>query len=187
MKQLEEYYRIKTEEINQQIEEEEDKRKSLISMDYEETDMSSIFSSLMDTNDEYKELKAENIQLEVDYNDTLDDLKRIQEQRMREYEKLQLDFNQLQNEFENKEDVVNQVVENNVSLQFELLTYRNLLNSEEKRINRSQHDLQSATPPASPTTPEIPKDFSVQKVAVKKSTTGFPLFIFLLIIISFCL
>ncbi len=179
MKQLEEYYRIKTEEIHQRIAE-DNKRQSLINTDNEEIDMNSILSSLIDLNEEYKELKAENTQLDIDFNETVDDLKRIQEEQMREHEKFDLEFNQFHQEFENKQDIVNEVIENNVSLQFELLTYRNLLNSEEKRLSRNQQE------PKSPKSTDTMNGFSVQKLAMKKTTTGIEIFIFfLLIVISF--
>ena len=132
--------------------------------------MNSMASLITDINEEYKQLKLENNQLDIDLNDTLDDLRRIREQQMRENEKLDFDLNQLQQESDDKQGIVNQVIENNVSLQFELLTYRNLLNSEEKRINRN---LQEQSPPASPQPTEIAKGFSVKKIAVKKTTTGF--------------
>jgi chromosome segregation ATPase len=171
LQQYEEYYRIKTEELHQRIAKESE-RKSLLNIDDEETDMNSVFSLLTDTNEEYKQLKLENNQLDIDLNDTLDDLKRIREEQIRENEKLDLEFNQLQQEFENKQDIVNKATENNISLQFELSTYRNLLNSEEKRINRNQQEqhLQTST---SPKPKEIMKGFSVKKIAVKKTTTGF--------------
>lgn len=138
--------------------------------------MNSVFSLLTDTNEEYKQLKLENNQLDIDLNDTLDDLKRIREEQIRENEKLDLEFNQLQQEFENKQDIVNKATENNVSLQFELSTYRNLLISEEKRINRNQQEQQVQTS-TSPKPKEIMKGFSVKKIAVKKTNTGFEAYI----------
>ena len=142
--------------------------------------MNSIFSSLTDIHDEWKELKEANNQLEIDYNDTVDDLKRIRDDQIREYDRLELEYQQLQQESQNRQKIVNEVIESNVSLEFELSTYRNLIKSEEKRIQRNQQEVQS------PKSPEVMKGFSVQKVVVKKVTTGLETFTFLLRIIDCC-
>ncbi|CAF4271849.1 unnamed protein product, partial [Rotaria magnacalcarata] len=56
---------------------------------------------------------------------------------MRENNKLDEQSNQLRRELADKKATIDDVVENNVSLRFELSTYRVLLNSETQRVNRT--------------------------------------------------
>jgi len=66
-----------------------------------------------------------------------------------------------------KKGIVNEILENNISLRFELSTYRNLLNSEEKRLNRAE-EKQLHTSSSN----EKTNDYKVQRMAVKKTGQG---------------
>lgn len=185
-KELEEYYRIKTEEIQEKIAQDNERRRLLTSETRESTFDSSMYADLLE---EYKELKSQQTQLQTDLTDTLDDLERIRDEQSRESEKYNSEINQLQQELESKQTVINEVLENNISLRFELSTYRNLLNGEEKRLNKMEQEEKvqtslssssnqvQASPPSSPNllqynTDRRPSDFKVQKMAVKKSSKG---------------
>ena len=176
LQELEEYYRIKTEEIQEEIAR-DNERKRVVSEEAEENTLSSMLSSWTELNDEFKQLKEDNNQLETDFNDTLADLNRIREEQAREHEKIDVDVFQLQQEYQDKQNIVNGILDNNVSLRFELLTYRNLLKSEEKRIQRDDQEQQSQTssslpPPPPPPATDSPKGYTVQKLAVKKTSKG---------------
>jgi len=165
LNEVEEYYRLKTEEIHEKITQ-ENERKRLLNVNNDEVDMSSVVSSWTEFDEEYKQLKLDNHQLEIDFNDTVEDLTRIREEQTRENEKSNLNFNRLQQELENNRAVIDQALENNVSLRFELLTYRNLLNSEEKRLNRTEQLKTSSD------SNDDDKKQLVQKMVVKKTTAG---------------
>jgi len=94
----------------------------------------------------------------------------MQDEYLRENEKYDIEFNQLQQELENKQIIIDEVLENNISLHFELSTYRNLLNLEEKRLNRRQQDQQLQTSSTNPN--EKVEDNITQKLAVKKTAKG---------------
>jgi chromosome segregation ATPase len=113
-------------------------------------------------------LQLENNQLQTDLNDTVDDLIRIRDEHDRENKKNDLQLNQLRQEIDDKQAIINGTLENNVSLAFELSTYRNLLNSEEKRLNRIEQEPISSS---SNQTQQV-KDYSIQKLAVKKTARG---------------
>lgn len=169
LQELEEYYRIKTEEIQEELAQEK-QRKRQVDEDNEENTVSSMLSAWNEVNEEYNQMKMDNTQLELDLTDTLDDLNRIRDEHAREHDKFDLQFNKLQEEYQDKQNIVNGILQNNVSLRFELLTYRNLLKSEEKRIEQKEQET-VASPPPSPTA-NLP-GYSVQKLAVKKESKGF--------------
>ena len=168
--ELEEYYRIKTEEIHEELAQEKE-RKRLFNEENEENTVSSMLSSWNEVNEEHKQMKMDNTQVEIDLNDTIEDLNRIREEQAREHDKHDLQFNKLQEEYQDKQDIVNGILQNNISLRFELLTYRNLLKSEENRIQRNEQE-QPSPPPPPPSTENI-QGYSVQKLAVKKESKGF--------------
>ncbi|CAF3257909.1 unnamed protein product [Rotaria socialis] len=86
---------------------------------------------------DHSQLKSENDKLEVELNRMSDDLRRIQDERRRENNKLDEQSNQLRQELGDKQATIDGVLENNVSLRFELSTYRALLNFETQRVNRA--------------------------------------------------
>ncbi|CAF2033494.1 unnamed protein product [Rotaria magnacalcarata] len=132
---LKEYYRIKTEKI-QEIARENQRKRALAS---ENAPMRQGFDLQLLTNleNDHSQLKSENHKLEVELTLMSDDLRRTQDERMRENNKLDEQSNQLRRELADKKATIDDVVENNVSLHFELSTYRVLLNSETQRVNRT--------------------------------------------------
>ncbi|CAF5145493.1 unnamed protein product, partial [Rotaria sp. Silwood1] len=81
-------------------------------------------------------------QLQIQFNDLLDDFTRIENENIREQQKLDEQLNQLQDKIVNKQANVSSILENNDSLHFELTTYRSLLNAEAQRIHRSKQEKQ---------------------------------------------
>jgi len=161
---MEEFYRIRTEELKEkaaQLNEEERRRKnSNVSESFEDS-----LSSYNELNDELKLLKLESNQFEIDFNDTLDDLQRIRDEHLRQHEKFDQEYQQLREQLDQRQDTINQILDNNISLKFELITYRNLLNSEEKHIQRAQDE--DTNPSASSV-----DEKQIHKMSAKKTSTG---------------
>ncbi|CAF4985649.1 unnamed protein product [Rotaria sp. Silwood1] len=126
----------------------ENERKRLIAMENETIEQTFNSESLKEIQNVYKELKLENNQLQIQFNDLLDDFTRIENENIREQQKLDEQLNQLQDKIVNKQANVSSILENNDSLHFELTTYRSLLNAEAQRIHRSKQEkqLQNSSP-----------------------------------------
>jgi DNA repair exonuclease SbcCD ATPase subunit len=136
-RELEEYYRIKTEEIREQAAEQKrkiDEARRLGAV--EVMDLSSLKSMLTENRDaynllqkEYSDLSNHLRQLEEDYERISSDHNRAQSDRDRELAALRA-------EAEQREQAIAAVLENNVSLRFEINTYRRLLEVEEGHLQR---------------------------------------------------
>ncbi|CAF0786619.1 unnamed protein product [Adineta steineri] len=133
--ELEEYYRMKIEHLQQEVAE-DNERKRLLNMTNEIVDKSLQTSSWKDLNNIYQQLKIDNHQLQGNLDAMSDDLAKIQEEHIREREILDRELNQLRDELSIKQETIDNMLGNNISLRFELSTYRRLLNSEEQRLNR---------------------------------------------------
>ena len=132
-----EYYRIKTEEIREQAAEQkrkiEDARRSGA---VEVMDLSSLKSLLSENRDNYAQLQKE-------YSDLANHLRQLEEDFERisgEHNRAQLDrdreLGDLRAQAEQREQAIAAVLENNVSLRFEINTYRRLLEVEETHLQR---------------------------------------------------
>ncbi|CAF1616248.1 unnamed protein product [Rotaria sp. Silwood1] len=151
---LEEYYRIKTEEIRQEAIEQKrkiDEARKFGSVEI--MDLTSLRTLLTENRETYGALQKEHAtltnqlrQLEEDFEHIAFDHTRAQNERERELFELRTKAEQRQNE-------IDAILQNNVSLKFEINTYRRLLEVEEIRIQ---------------TTPEI----STKKMTVQKSARG---------------
>ncbi|CAF0806790.1 unnamed protein product [Adineta steineri] len=133
--ELEEYYRMKIEHLQQEVAE-DNERKRLLNMTNETVDKSLQTSSWKDLDNIYQQLKIDNHQLQGNLDALSDDLAKIQEEHIREREILDRELNQLRDELSIKQETIDNMLGNNISLRFELSTYRRLLNSEEQRLNR---------------------------------------------------
>ncbi|CAF4227570.1 unnamed protein product [Rotaria sp. Silwood2] len=178
-KNLEEYYRIKMEQIQEIAQENERKRFLAIEKDTIQQSLNS--NSLIEIEDVYKELKIENNLLQKEFDDLLDDLTRIQNENIREQQKLDIHLNQLREDIANKQTNTETILDNNVSLRFELSTYRSLLNSEEQRLHRLKQEKQSKTSSTSSSTVkhknpdnvnQNPNNNTTQKLSTQTSATG---------------
>ncbi|CAF3402939.1 unnamed protein product [Rotaria sp. Silwood1] len=173
---LEEYYHKKMEQIQEIAQENE--RKRLIAMENETIEQTFNSESLKEIQNVYKELKLENNQLQIQFNDLLDDFTRIENENIREQQKLDEQLNQLQDKIVNKQANVSSILENNDSLHFELTTYRSLLNAEAQRIHRSKQEkqLQNSSPlfnyNNSDNFNRNPNNYTMQKISTQISATG---------------
>ncbi|CAF3406352.1 unnamed protein product [Rotaria socialis] len=132
---LEEYYRIKTQKIEEIAR--ENQRKRALASENAPVGQGFDLQPLTCLENDHSQLKSENDKLEVELNRMSDDLRRIQDERRRENNKLDEQSNQLRQELGDKQATIDGVLENNVSLRFELSTYRALLNFETQRVNRA--------------------------------------------------
>ncbi|CAF4422966.1 unnamed protein product [Rotaria socialis] len=132
---LEEYYRIKTQKIEEIAR--ENQRKRALASENAPVGQGFDLQPLTSLENDHSQLKSENDKLEVELNRMSDDLRRIQDERRRENNKLDEQSNQLRQELADKQATIDGVLENNVSLRFELSTYRALLNFETQRVNRA--------------------------------------------------
>ncbi|CAF3774599.1 unnamed protein product [Rotaria socialis] len=132
---LEEYYRIKTQKIEEIAR--ENQRKRALASENAPVGQGFDLQPLTSLENDHSQLKSENDKLEVELNRMSDDLRRIQDERRRENSKLDEQSNQLRQELADKQATIDGVLENNVSLRFELSTYRALLNFETQRVNRA--------------------------------------------------
>ncbi|CAM2706459.1 unnamed protein product [Rotaria socialis] len=132
---LEEYYRIKTQKIEEIAR--ENQRKRALASENAPVGQGFDLQPLTCLENDHSQLKSENDKLEVELNRMSDDLRRIQDERRRENSKLDEQSNQLRQELADKQATIDGVLENNVSLRFELSTYRALLNFETQRVNRA--------------------------------------------------
>jgi chromosome segregation ATPase len=153
-----EYYRIKTEEIREQAAEqkrriEEARRTGSV----EVMDLSSLKTLLTENRDNYSHLQKEHSDLANLLRQLEEDFERISGEHHRAQLDRDRELAELRAQAEQREQAISAVLENNVSLRFEINTYRRLLEVEEGRI---QVEVSSA--------PEV----STKKMTVQKSARG---------------
>lgn len=137
--ELEEFYRIKTEEVQKKIEEDEKKRRQISKENILESKENSVLrSSIKETSDEIQHLKNENIDLQNYFDSLLKDFEQIQSEREKENFLLEKNYSELNEKINEKENLIGTILENNVSLQFEISTYRHLLEVEENHLIRTE-------------------------------------------------
>jgi len=187
--ELEEYYRMKTEQVRSEIAAENERKRLLASQGVVESmDTSGLTSSLKDTNEDLGKLRQENQALQADIDAIVEDLQRIQYENDNERKQYDKDLDQLREEIANKENAISSILENNVSLRFEMSTYRRLLDVEEKHLNRVEEQRASGasqfTNPSSlsslstssgigslvTTSPQLARSGAMSDVGTKKMT-----------------
>jgi uncharacterized membrane protein YgcG len=132
-----EYYRIKTEEIREQAAEQkrkiEDARRSGA---VEVMDLSSLKSLLSENRDNYAQLQKEYSDLSNHLRQLEEDFERISGEHNRAQNERDRELADLRAQAEQREQAIAAVLENNVSLRFEINTYRRLLEVEETHLQR---------------------------------------------------
>jgi len=135
--ELEEYYRIKTEEIREQAAEQkrkidEARRTGAV----EVMDLSSLKSMLAENRDNYGLLQKEHSDLANHLRQLEEDFERISSEHHRAQNERDRELGDLRAQAEQREQAIAAVLENNVSLRFEINTYRRLLEVEEGHLQR---------------------------------------------------
>jgi chromosome segregation ATPase len=170
--ELEEYYRVKTEQIRAEIESENERKRLLANeSSIESMDKTVLTSSLKDTQNDLIGLHAENKQLQSIFDAIANDLGKIQDEHSRETQFYDHELAQIRQEITNKQETIDNLVENNVSLRFELSTYRRLLDVEEKHMNRVEQGQTLISSYQMPTN-QILNDLATKKMTVQKTARG---------------
>jgi hypothetical protein len=170
--ELEEYYRVKTEQVQAEIESENERKRLLASEgSIESMDKIVLTSSLKDTQNDLITLQTENKQLQSIFDTIADDLEKIQEEHSRQIQVNDQEFIRIRQQITDKQDTIDNLLENNVSLQFELSTYRRLLDVEEKHMNRVEQGQTLLSSYQIPTN-QILNDLATKKMTVQKTARG---------------
>jgi chromosome segregation ATPase len=132
-----EYYRIKTEEIREQAAEQKRKiEEARRSGAVEVMDLSSLKSLLTENRDNYNHLQKEHSDLANQLRQLEEDFERISGDHNRAQNERDRELAELRAQAEQREQAIAAVLENNVSLRFEINTYRRLLEVEEGHLQR---------------------------------------------------
>jgi len=179
--ELEEYYRIKTEQIRAEIESENERKRLLASEGViDSMDTTALTASLRDNQNDLLSLQADNKQLQLQFDAVIEDLERIQDENAREKQAYEQDIEQFRQLIDDKRDSIDNIVENNTSLRFELSTYGRLLAVEEQHLNRMEQQ-QEQQLQSSPSTSSyrdqqppdrVPSDLTTKKMTVQKTARG---------------
>jgi hypothetical protein len=108
-------------------------------------DTTSLTSSLRDSQNDLMSLQAENKQLQSILDAIIDDFEKIQDEHLREKQFYDQEFAVIREQINDKQDTIDNLVQNTVSLRFEMSTYRRLLDVEEKHINKVEQGQQLQT------------------------------------------
>jgi len=153
-----EYYRIKTEEIREQAAEQKRKvEEARRTGSVEIMDLTSLKSLLAENRDGYLLLQKEHSELSNTLRSLEEDYERITSEQSRAQLERDRELAEIRALAEQREQAIAAVLENNVSLRFEINTYRRLLEVEGARI-----DVQ----------PVLPPEVLTKKMTVQKSARG---------------
>ncbi len=184
-----EYYRIKTEEIREQAAEqkrklEEARRTGALDV----MDLTSLKSLLTENRDNYNHLQKDHTDLANTLRQLEEDFERISGEHNRAQNERDRELAELRAQAEQREQAIAAVLENNVSLRFEINTYRRLLEVEEGHLQRiesgegtapggrvtSAYHYQSGSSVGGGTSGRFDagSDVSTKKMTVQKSARG---------------
>ncbi|CAF1534139.1 unnamed protein product [Rotaria magnacalcarata] len=142
--ELESYYEVKTEQVRGEIET-ENERKRLLAFEgaIEVMDPLVLSSSIRDSQNELFTLQSDNKNLQAELDAIIDDLEKIQNEQLDERESYEREIVLIRQVIEDKQNTISSILDNNVSLRFEMSTYRGLLLAEEHHINRMAQEPQA--------------------------------------------
>ena len=173
--ELEEYYRVKTEQVRAEIESENERKRLLASEGVVESmDKVALTNTLKDNQLDLNALQQENKQLQAIFDAIVNDLEKIQDEHLKEQHAYEQDLGQIRNEINEKQNTINNLLENNVSLRFELSTYRRLLDVEEqhlKRVEQGQQQTEASLSSARQSN-QLLNELTTKKMTVQKTARG---------------
>ncbi|KAL7672047.1 hypothetical protein ACOME3_006945 [Neoechinorhynchus agilis] len=168
--EMEEYYKVKTEEIKEQVTEEYRKYQELRQLNggdrHEVT--SNLRSDIAQSRQELGELQKERIDLESRLREIEDMYDRLRSEQMREDSEKEAEIYRVKAEISDREQALSTAMESNVSLRFEINTYRRLLEGEEIRLAGGIHNGSMDS--------DWKSSMKAERISVHKSARG-PIFI----------
>ena len=173
--ELEEYYRIKTEQVRAEIESENERKRLLASEGViESMDKTLLTSAVKDNQNDLINLHRENKDLQTFLDAIVNDLEKIRDEHLRERQSYDHELVQIQQQIADKQETVDSLLQNNISLRFELSTYRRLLDVEEQHMKRvEQEGSTGLTSSSSQSTPNrVYDDLATKKMTVQKTARG---------------
>ena len=173
--ELEEYYRVKTEQVRAEIESENERKRLLASEGVMESmDKTVLTSTLKENQNDLINLQAENKQLQSAFDAIVADFETIQEAHFRDRQSSDQEFAQLQEQINEKQETIDSLLQNNVSLRFELSTYRRLLDVEEQHLKRVEQgeQLQSTASTYQAPINRAFEELTTKKMTVQKTARG---------------
>ena len=171
--------------MRQEIESENERKRELANaVDAEAMDTTAMITSINNNQNELTSLKTENANLQKKINTIYDDLKAIQGEKLRELELCDRELEQIQQQIADKRETIDNILENNTSLRFEISTYRGLLAVEEKHLNRMETDAQLQSLLSAPISTSLPyqnqyhsnktpDDPEIKKMTIHKTVRGY--------------
>ncbi|KAL7668235.1 hypothetical protein ACOME3_008945 [Neoechinorhynchus agilis] len=130
--EIEAYYKVRTEEMKDQVADEKRKIEEAKAFGRVEVmDLGSLKDSLKDMTDERGRLENENYSLQNTLRNIEQDIMDIRTEQERRDAQKEMELMQLNAQIQSYQDSLRSTIENNVSLRFEINTYRRLLESEE--------------------------------------------------------
>lgn len=172
--ELEEYYRIKTEEIRAEIESENERKRLLANEGLIDSIDKNVLTALKDNQNDLISLQTENKQLQSQFDAIVDDLEKIQDEYLQERYSYDQELGQLRQQITEKQETIDNLLQNTISLRFEMSTYRRLLDIEEQHINKIEQGqplLNSASSNQQTPNP-ILSDLGTKKMTVQKTARG---------------
>lgn len=173
-RELEEWYKIKTEEITQQAA----KRDALDASLTKVESITNLKNAFGESQREFADLKQQNSDLILRLNQIEEELDQVRrnngfalDQRDREISDLRAKYQDMMNDYD-------ELMNNKISLEFEINTYRRLLESEEHRAGRSTASssatltkIVAPTPVASSVSTAVPGDYRLSTSEMSAKTT----------------
>jgi len=140
----------------------------------ESMDKVALTNTLKDNQLDLNALQQENKQLQAIFDAIVNDLEKIQDEHLKEQHAYEQDLGQIRNEINEKQNTINNLLENNVSLRFELSTYRRLLDVEEqhlKRVEQGQQQTEASLSSARQSN-QLLNELTTKKMTVQKTARG---------------
>jgi TolA-binding protein len=135
-------------------------------------DLSSLKSLLTENRNNYAQLQKQNSDLENTLRQLSDDFESISREHNRAQSERDRELADLRAQAEQRKQDIDAILENNVSLGFEISTYRRLLEVEESRLSKNAiGEGSSYNYPSGPPVNAAP-DVSTKKMTVQKSARG---------------
>jgi len=171
-RELEEWYKVKTEEITQQAA----KREALEAMNVKTESTANLKAAFNDSQQEYANLKQLNADLCYRLSQLEEELDSVRRENGLTLDQRDRDISEMRQRLQELMSDYDELMNNKASLEFEINTYRRLLESEETRTSRMQHESRHVSAPYVQQHPvvqaAVPQaDFQLKSTEMSSKTT----------------